>query len=73
MRLQDKDDIDSEGDEVVMEYVVVANCDSFAAQERGVSTYSIITKDSGNGSLASAHHSILGLLHHGIDYLRRSD
>lgn len=73
VRLQDKDGIESEGDEVVMEYVVVARCDSFGSQERGTCTYALITKDSGHGALASPTHSIVGLLHFGLDYMRGSD
>lgn len=73
VRLQDRDAGPIEGDEVVMEYVVVARCDSFGNQERGTSTYSLITKDSGHGPLSSPSHSIVGLLHFGLDYLRRDD
>lgn len=73
VRLQDKADIESENDEVVMEYVVVARCDSFGNQERGTSTYALATKDSGHGPLSSPSHSVVGLLHFGLDYLRGTD
>jgi hypothetical protein len=58
---------------VVSEFVVVALADSFEDRERGVSTYSVITKDSGCGPFASPHHSISGLLHFGLDHLRSDD
>jgi uncharacterized protein (DUF924 family) len=57
---------------VVTEYVVIAHADSFENQERGVSTYSLITKDSGQGPHASPHHAIVGLLAYGQDFMHRS-
>jgi hypothetical protein len=64
---------DTDEAEAVMEYVVIARLDGFGLQDRGSSAYVFLTKDGGEGPLSSPHHSIVGLLHYGLEHMRSDD